>query len=193
MLPIARISLSVVSVCSMALQAAAPEGWYMAGNKPAAYDTGVDKAATYNGLASAYLKSNQPAIEGFGTLMQDFKADQYQGKRVRFSAFVRSEDVKDWAGLWMRVDKGTGASMKSLAFDNMQDRPVKGTTGWQNYEVVLDVASDATGVFFGILLSGTGSVWLNSAKIEVVPTTVPVTGHSTRTPSDTPQNLDFQK
>jgi len=42
---------------------------------------------------------------GFGTLMQDFRADHYQGKRVRFSAFVKTEAAQDWAGLWMRVDK----------------------------------------------------------------------------------------
>jgi hypothetical protein len=125
--------------------------------------------------------------------MQGFKADQYLGKRVRFSAFVKSEEVQNWAGLWMRIDKGTGsANYKMLAFDNMQDRPIKGTTGWQNYEVVLDVAPDATGIFFGILLGGTGTVWLNSANIEIVPPTVPTTGH-THTAPDRPQNLDFQK
>src|SRR5450631_487339 len=43
---------------------------------------------------------------GFGTLMQDFRADHYQGKRVRFSAFVKTEAAQDWAGQWKRVDKG---------------------------------------------------------------------------------------
>jgi hypothetical protein len=30
----------------------------------------------------------------------------------------------------MRVDK----EKDSVAFDNMQDRPINGTTGWQKYE-----------------------------------------------------------
>lgn len=193
MLPIRKVSLSILSACSLAIQAAAPASWYMAGSKPADYDTGVDNQTVYNNRPSAYLKSKKPPIDGFGTLMQDFKADQYLGKRVRFSAFVKSEEVQNWAGLWMRIDKGSGsANYKTLAFDNMQDRPIKGTTGWQNYEVVLDVAPDATGLFFGILLGGTGTVWLNSANIEIVPPTVPTTGHSHTAP-DGPQNLDFQK
>ncbi len=35
----------------------------------------------------------------------------------------------------MRVDKGP----KMLAFDNMQDRPIKGASNWQRYAVVLEV------------------------------------------------------
>jgi hypothetical protein len=192
MLKTMRLPMTFLAASSLMMHAAAPPGWFMAGSKPAAYDTGIDQQEAYNGHPSAYLKSNQAAIDGFGTLMQQFKADQYQGKRVRFSAFVKSEAIQDWAGLWMRVDKGSGQSTKTLAFDNMQDRSIKGTTGWQNYEVVLDVPEDATGIFFGILLSKTGSVWLNTANFEVVPTSIPTTGKSPALP-DAPKNLDFQK
>ena len=34
------------------------------------------------------------------------------------SAYVKGEDILDWADLWMRVD---GPEMKMLAFDNMQN------------------------------------------------------------------------
>ena len=80
-----------------------------------------------------------------------------------------------------------------LGFDNMMDRPIKGTTAWQNYEVVLDVPEGATGIFFGILLSGTGSVWMNSASFEIVPTSIPTTGKGTPSLPEGPKNLDFQK
>jgi hypothetical protein len=71
----------------------------------------------------------------------------------------------------MRVDGPKG----SLAFGNMQSRSIKGTTAWQNYEVVLDVPPQATGIAFGILMSGTGSVWINSVKMDVVGTNIPTT------------------
>lgn len=175
---------------SLAVQAAAPTGWLLAGSKPASYEIGTDAQAAYNGHPSAYLKAKEPVTEGFGTLMQDFRADKYVGKRVRFSAFAKSDGVGDWAGLWMRVDK----EKDSVAFDNMQDRPIKGTTGWQKYQVVLDVPQDATGIFFGILLGGPGTVWLNSAKIEVVGTDVPTTGGKMPSPKlpDGPTNLNFE-
>jgi hypothetical protein len=190
---IARYSKPVVGLvllltCSLALQAAVPEGWFLAGSKPTSYEAGTDAQAFYNGHPSAYLKAKEPVSDGFGTLMQDFRADKYLGKRVRFSAFVKSDGVQDWAGLWMRVDK----DRDSVAFDNMQARPIKGTTDWQRYEVVLDVPQDATGIFYGILLGGTGTVWLNSVELEVVATDVPTTGGKGPKLSDEPTNKSFE-
>jgi hypothetical protein len=173
---IAKVSLSVLAECSFAMEAAAPTGWFMAGSKPADFETAVDAQTVYNSKPSAYMKSKKPSIDGFGTLMQNFMADEYLGKRVRFNAFVKSDGLQDWVGLWMRVDKGAGADTKMLAFDNIMDRPIKGTTGWQNYEVVLDVPPEARVSSLGFLLSGTGTVWLNSADFQIVPTTIPVTG-----------------
>ena len=183
------VGLVLLLTCSMALQAAAPTSWLLAGSKPASYDTGTDAQAAYNGHPSAYLKSKEPVSDGFGTVMQEFRADKYAGKRLRLSAFVKSDAVQDSAGLWMRVDKGRD----SVAFDNMQGRPIKGTTGWQKYEVVLDVPQDATGIFFGVLLGGSGEVWLNSVKLEVVGTDVPTTGAKPPKLPDEPANLSFDK
>jgi hypothetical protein len=165
-------SLVILAACSIALHAAAPKGWFVAGSKPAEYESGIDQLATYNGHPSVYLRATKPIVEGFGTLMQDFRADHYLGKRVRFSAWVKTDSAQDWAGLWMRVDKGT----QQVAFDNMQNRPIKGTASWQKYDVVLDVPQDATGIFFGVLLSGSGTVWLSDTKFEVVGPTVLTTG-----------------
>jgi hypothetical protein len=178
-----------LSLFTLTLQAAAPTGWFLAGSKPASYDTGVDAQASYNGHASAYLKSKDPRIDGFGTLMQNFSADHYLGKRVRFSAFIKTGDLQSWAGLWMRIDKES----QKLAFDNMQDRPIKSNTDWRNYVVVLDVPQEATGIFFGVLLGGTGQVWISNAKFEVVGSDVPTTG-SGATPSMPlePANLNFE-
>jgi len=88
--------------------------------------------------------------------------------------------------LWMRVDKNSSA----VAFDNMEDRAIKGTSDWQRYEVVLDVPKDATGIAFGILLAGPGTVWLNSTNFELVESDVPTTGREHR--PDAPTNLNFQ-
>ena len=178
---------AAVAFCSLAWGMDTPQGWFLAGSKPADYDSGVDAQTVYGGQPSAYLKSKAPAISGFGTLMQSFKADEYLGKRIRFSAFVKSDAVQDWAGLWMRVDGPKG----SLSFDNMQTRAIKGTTAWQNYEVVLDVPPQATGIAFGILMSGTGSVWINSVKMDVVGTNIPSTDTRYSQPS-APTNLTLE-
>jgi len=194
-----RLSLIGGAALAMGLwiaQAAAPEGWILAGSKPASYDTGTDPQNSNNGKFSAYLKAKPEADgSGFGTLMQSFSAEQYRGKRVRFSAYVKSQDVKDWAGMWMRVDgtSPTGGTPPVTAFDNMQNRPIKGTQLWRQYDVVLDVDAKAAGISFGILLSGGGEVWLNSASFEVVSSSTPVTGGDlTSNAPSAPKNLELR-
>jgi hypothetical protein len=178
----------VLVLTSFIAGGAAPEGWFLAGSNPANYETGVDSAAAYNNMPSAFLKA-RGETSGFGTLMQNFTAANYVGKRVRLSAFVKSENLTGWAGLWARVD-GPGSPPKALAFDNMQGRPIKGTSAWQRYEVVLDVPEAAKGIAIGILLGGGGEMWINGASFEVVDSSVPVTSVETH-PTDGPRNLSF--
>jgi hypothetical protein len=168
----------------------AARGWFLSGDHPQNYSIGVDHESTLQGRASGYLKAKPTANEGFGTMMQMFNAMQYAGQRVRFSAYVKTEGLNDWAGLWMRVDKQS----QVLAFDNMNSRPIKGTNDWRNYEVVLDVPKDATAIAFGVLLQKAGTVWVSSVRFESVGAEVPTTG----TPMgpnlpDHPTNLSFEE
>jgi hypothetical protein len=168
----------------------APAGWALAGDKPANYRTGVDKAMTHDSLPCAFLASRVKDTGGFGTLMQMFSASKYAGKRVRLRGWVRSQDVSDWAGLWMRVDKGTAV----VGFDNMQQRPIKGTLEWTTYDVVLDVPADATRIAFGVLETGPGEVWINDLTFQVVGPEVATTGMLPVTAAaDAPVNLGFEK
>jgi len=91
----------------------------------------------------------------------------------------------------MRVDKGTGAA--PLAFDNMQNRPITGTVDRKNYAVVLDVPAGATGIFFGLMVDGSDSVWMSDVKVEAVGTDFPTTAMGTAGPRpDGPTNLNFE-
>jgi len=168
-----------------------PKGWLPAGSHPNEYQMTLDRSVTHEGKASASLKSIKPQTSGFGTLMQTCSADSFRGQRVRLAGYVRAQEVGDWAGLWMRVD---GSKGQPLAFDNMQDRPVKGTSDWRKYEIVLDVAEDAKEIAFGLLLSGKGQVWMDDLKFETVGKDVATTGNqpTKRTPKQ-PKNLDFEK
>ena len=74
----------------------------------------------------------------------------------------------------------------------MQGRPIKGTTDWQKYEVVLDVPQESVAIAFGILLTGKGQAWLSEVQFEEVGAEVPTTSHEGH--DDLPEkagNLDF--
>jgi beta-lactamase regulating signal transducer with metallopeptidase domain len=185
LLPVTAVHLGAQNQVSMP----APKGWWLSESKSQNYLTGIDPGCSHQGLPCAYLKGKPTATEGFGTLTQKFSASDYLGKRVRFTAWVKSENVNSWAGLWMRVDK----DLLVLGFDNMQNRAIKGTTDWRQYSVVLDVPNYATAIAFGILLDQSGEVWLNGVKFETVSADVPVTGEPSSPLPQGPDNLDFRQ
>jgi hypothetical protein len=172
-----------------------PMGWYQTGSKPLSYEMGVAVGAGQDGKNAATIRSINKKIRGFGTLMQNSKPDKYLGKRIKMTGYVKTENVKSTAGLWLRIDQYN--SKKPLAFDNMFKRPIKGTTAWTKYEIVLDVPNIASNLAYGALLNGTGQLWFDNIKFEVVDETVPITGqvNTGRDPftEDEPTNLDFEK
>jgi hypothetical protein len=171
-----------------------PAGWFAAGSKPKSYEMGIDKGAGQDGKNAATIKSIEKMIKGFGTLMQQKKPDNYLGKRIKMTGFMKSENVANWAGLWFRVDQA--GSQQSLSFDNMGDRPIKGTTSWTKYEIVLDIPENASQIAYGALLDGTGQIWFDNIAIEIVNDSVPKTGLQNGKKSATqnePTNLDFEK
>jgi len=171
-----------------------PSGWFNAGSKPQSYEMGIDKGVGQSGKNAATIKSKDSKIDGFGTLMQQCSPDKYLGKRVRMTGYVKSENVTTWAGLWLRVDQS--GSQQPLSFDNMGNRPIKGTTGWKKYEIVLDVPSNSTLIAFGALLDGTGQIWFDNISFEIVDNSVQTTDiknvkdYATQS---SPTNLDFEK
>jgi len=147
-----------------------PKGWFKAGSHPQNYEMIVDAAVRHGGKAAAHIKFIGDKAEGFGTLMQIFKADDYRGKRVRMFAWMKTENAES-ANLWMRLD----GERRTLGFDNMGNRAVKGTTEWQRYEITLDVPENAANIAFGSFVAGKGQAWVDDFQFEVVGKDVPST------------------
>lgn len=166
-----------------------PEGWHMSGSRRTEYEAGLlPPECAYDGKRAIELRFRSAGVpDGFGTVMQSIDAGRYQGFRVMFSAMIRGREITDWAGIWLRVD--TVAGKKVL--DNMQDRPLRGTTGWTEAASVLDVGEDAASVHFGVLLDGAGAVDLAAPRFEIVGTDVPVTPIARKPLAAEPQGLDF--
>ena len=184
-------------VCLPVVAGDVPGGWFLAGSNPRGYVASLDGATVRSGGASASLASLTQDTKGFSTLMQESLPGAYAGTRVRMTAQVRSKGVAGWCGLWLRVDGDRGRPI--LAFDNMDDRPIKGDSEWQEYAIVLDVPSDAAALAYGILLSGPGQVWLDDVNFQIVDENVPTTRQdSTRQDAarkfrPAPTNLDFDQ
>jgi hypothetical protein len=148
-----------------------PYDWHKAGNNTRDYEVGEDQQ-THPGTArwasALYVKSITSSPAGFGTLIQTIDADDYLGERLRMTAYVKTENVRgDGVGMWMRID-GKDRSSKGMSFYNMCDKPITGTTDWKKYEIILDVPKKSEGIFYGLMLHGTGQAWLQDVKFEIV-------------------------
>lgn len=163
-------TLRAAPVLDLPPEPAAP-GWSQ-GTAAGAFRVGLDRAVFHGGSSSGHITARNASDGGFGVFTQAVKADAYRGKRIRYSAWVRTRDVTGTgAGLWMRVDGDGGV----VALDNMMTRPLKGTTDWRLVSVVLDVPADAIGIMYGMLLSSAGEAWIDDASFEVVGPDVPTT------------------
>jgi|GEM_PF-2245786 len=148
------------------------DGWSKLGSDPAIYDIGRDDDK-YNDKPVYFLKTSAHANEGFGTIAKGLRPDDYLGKRVKLSGNIRTINNDGWTGMWMRVDGDQVG--KSLQFDNMGNRPIKGTTDWQKYEIVLDVPQNSRMIYYGVLMGGDGEVKISELTFEVVGTDIALT------------------
>ena len=129
--------------------------WHLTGDSPSYYESGSD--------GYSYIKARSDSAPGFAALMQATLPNNYQGKRIRFSAKVKTERVGT-AQLWLRVDRPDG----TMQLDNMSNRPVRDTSDWHRYECVLDVPTGSSNIAFGLILTGSGKAWIDDATIEEV-------------------------
>lgn len=166
-------------------------GWF-AETRKGDFQAGLDHAEKHSGATAAYMKSVVQKPREFGNLTQWFDANDYLGKRIRMTAWVKSELSSGTAQLWLRIDGEWKDAAKVGSFDNMNDRPIRGKTNWSRYSLVVDVPKNSRIVVFGLMLLGTGQVWLDDVSFEEVSTAVPLTGNSTGQKTKA-TNLDFEQ
>ena len=94
---------SLIKQPELTIVPGAPAGWTITQNTPAIGTTITD---VKSGGTAAYLSGAfQQDLLSF-TLAQYIKADDYRGKRVQLSAWVKPRNVTNVvnSGIWMRVD-----------------------------------------------------------------------------------------
>ena len=201
------LALAFLIACANANFALAQDGlplnWQQSGSRPQDFEVVVDEKVKHAGKASARIDFMGERFAGFVTLTQTFKADAYRGKRVRMSAWVKTKSPDSHAQLWFRLD----APKRMPGFDNMANRPIKGITDWQKYDLVLDVPEDVVAIVFGMMSFNQGTIWVDDFSFEIVGNDVAVTNTltpgamnqernnsalATATIPPKPLNLDFE-
>ncbi|MGE7772678.1 helix-turn-helix domain-containing protein [Viridibacillus arvi] len=166
-------------------------GWSLSGSNPELYDFVVDGDVFHTGTKSGLLFAiGEANAQQFATIMQGFQANNYKGRRLKLSCYLKTENVLK-CGAWLRIDNTTG---DTIQFDNMDNRSIQGTTDWNHYSIILDVPEESASIHFGVLLIGTGKVWADGFCFEEVNEKVATTNMLTQEhlPKQ-PSNLDFSE
>lgn len=159
------------------------------------FEIGIDPNEKHSGRRSAYVKSLTQKPPEFGNIDQGFIPTKQLGKRIRMSAWVKTNVTSGTAQLWLRIDRPSNVHTAAGLFDNMDDRPIRGVTGWTQYHLVCDVPTDSNLIAFGLMLIGEGQAWLDDVQFEEVGKDVPLTGAYAvdRKPKTEPANTNFER
>jgi erythromycin esterase-like protein len=109
------------------------------------------------------LAPSLPAQASFGTASGTFPTAPALGKTIRFSGYIKTDNVSEYAGFWWRADIGHQVG----SFANLRAAAPKGTTDWKRYELELAVPANATAIYFGPLLAGSGTAWFDDLQVEI--------------------------
>jgi len=133
------------------------DGWFKWGESPLSLDSN-----SYTGKYSGLVSSSEEGAS-FGAIVYRIPAG-YKGKQIKLRGYIKTENIIDgYAGLLLRIDKKNNV----LAFDNMENRPVKGTSGWKVYEIILPYAEESDAVYVGGILVGKGKAWFDDFEITI--------------------------
>jgi len=166
-------------------------GWFISGTSPDSYTAKPDNSTSHHGQKCVLLESVKNTDDGFATVMQYCSANDFLGKKIKMTGYIKPENVTDWSGMWLRIDD---RERNSLAFDNMQDRPVTGTSDWVKCEIVVDVPKESIAINYGALISKTGKIWFDDVSFEILESQADsIKVQDTGMIPPKPENLDFEE
>jgi C-terminal processing protease CtpA/Prc len=157
--PVSRANLAPVLNFELPRTDAPPQGWN--GTPPSTVFS--DTSDVHSGHGSVRIERHPGSPATFSSVTTFIPID-FLGQTVELRGFLRTRDVRGFAGLWARED---GSLLKSLAFQNMQDKHLNGTTEWTEYSIKLPLHPEARSLFFGALLDGTGTAWADDLQLLV--------------------------
>jgi len=122
----------------------------------------ADNSVFHTGRWSVRLQRDAGSTGAFSAITRSLPVD-FQGSTVELRGYLRLQDVSGNAGLWMRQD----ADGQMLSLENMQSQQVKGTHDWAQFRIALPMNRKAQQLFFGVLVSGTGTLWADDLELLV--------------------------
>jgi hypothetical protein len=134
-----------------------PPGW----NAPA-NTAFVDNVTVHGGKASARIERHRNSPGQFSGILYSMPLNA-AGESIELRGYLRTADLSGVAAMWMRIDTPTG----SAGFATTEGLGVTGTNDWKEYRISLPLKSEGHYLFFGVLLTGSGTIWADDLQLLV--------------------------
>jgi len=140
-----------------------PAGW-VDGSAPESR-TRIEVTRSGAAVGRQCVRIEKAGDAGLANLVRSFDVAPHAGQRVRLEAHVRTAGPGCHAQLWLRIDRKGGG----IAFlDSMEDRPIR-SQRWARYAISARVPEDATAIWAGLIVKGTGRAWLDDVSLAPLP------------------------
>lgn len=159
------LTLSGVLIATTSAQSLVPlppqwKAWSNGGS----YNIGEDTSSYPFGLTIKQKTKPKGNKIGKGGFCQTIKADNYIGKRVEYSAYIKVKNVTNWAYIFARY----GEAYPFKGIKGNAENPV--TQDWTKVSMVFDLPKQesADNIRLCFSLWGDGQMWIDGIKWEVV-------------------------
>jgi len=144
------------------------KGWVVGGTNESIknYKTGLDKS-TYKktGSNSFCFKSINKRFSGEISLKQTCLANDYWGKKVKFTAYIKTRKLSDSVDMQI-LSLAAPGEQQVMSFDILDER-IKGKNDWTKYELMLYIPENSNIIQYGITFWGAGKVWFGNVSFEI--------------------------
>ncbi len=141
-----------------------PRLWLKSETKENYYKVGVVKDTLQDDKFIGSIKCRKNKSKEQCSYLTYFDPFDYLDTKIKFKGRIKCENVNGYACFWIRVD-GSDIN-KPLVYADTKKQNIRGTTDWIDFEIVVDVTSEATKIVFGGLLNGSGQMWFDNLKFE---------------------------
>jgi hypothetical protein len=146
-----------------------PKAWTKSGTWAGSYTMEIKANEGLNESKAIVLESVGKDIYGSGAVIQTINARNYLGKRVKLSAFIRTENVKDFACLILSPQNKMDDFWNN-SFNNSEDKKtfLQGNHAFKKIESYLNVSDNAGNLVIGAMIKGEGKIWIDNINLEII-------------------------
>lgn len=166
-----------------------PNAWTKSGTWASSYSMKIKPNEGLNNSNALLLESIGKNIMGSGAIIQTISSSNYVGKRIKLSAYIKTENVNNFACLVLCSQQNVANFWNNDASVSDDKKTfLKGNHTYKKIDCYLNVTDNFGNIVLGAMIKGEGKIWLDRFNLEIIEN-IKETGNEL---SKAPQNMEFE-